>query len=278
MIRRSRLYVPGNNPKMIQTSKTFKTDVLHLDLEDSVPLPDKIAARMLVGEALRFLDFRSEVSVRINHFPVGERDLEEIVCPQLTSILYPKTETSQDVREVSAFLEKLEKKKGVHPIEIIPVIETARGCINCEEIASSPRVTALTFGAEDFIADINGKRCRESLFYLKSRIVVSAAAAGIQALDTVYPFIDDDEGLQKEAEESKAMGFQGKGAIHPRQLAVINRVFSPSAEEVEWAQKVIEAMKEAEARGMAAASLDGRMVDTPTLKKAQKIMEYGVVP
>ncbi|MBU7023180.1 MAG: CoA ester lyase [Theionarchaea archaeon] len=278
MIRRSRLYIPGNNPKMIQSGKALKPDVTLLDLEDSVPLQDKLAARLLVREAIKFLQFKNEVMVRINHFPMGREDLKEIVIEELDSILYPKTESSQDIREVAELLEDLEKTRSLSKkIEIVPVIETAKGCLRCEEIAFSPRVSAITFGAEDFVADIGGIRTRECLFHLKSTLAVAAAAAGIQALDTVYPFIDNEEGLRKEAEESKAMGFCGKGAIHPLQLNVIHEVFSPSEEEVAWALKVIEAMKEAEAKGRAAAALEGRMIDTPTLKKAHRIMEISEV-
>ncbi|MBU7043832.1 MAG: CoA ester lyase [Theionarchaea archaeon] len=272
MIRRSRLYMPGNNPKMIQSGRMFHSDVLLLDLEDSVPLTDKLAARILVREALEHLTFENEVMVRINHFPLGRRDLKEIVCERLDSILYPKCESVHDIEEVKDVLQKLEKNYAIDKeIEIVAVIETAKGCLHCEEIAHGPRVTALTFGAEDFIADIGGIRSQESLFFLKSMVAISAASAGIQALDTVYPYIDDDEGLKKEAEESKKMGFCGKGAIHPRQLSIINSVFTPSQEEIAWAQKVISVMKEAEEKGMASAALDGRMIDTPTLKKARRI-------
>jgi citrate lyase subunit beta/citryl-CoA lyase len=263
---------------MIQSGKALKPDVTLLDLEDSVPLQDKLAARLLVREAIKFLQFKNEVMVRINHFPMGREDLKEIVCEELDSVLYPKTESSQDIQEVAELLEDLEKAKSLpKKIEIVPVIETAKGCLRCEEIAFSPRVSAITFGAEDFVADMGGTRTRECLFHLKSTLAVAAAAAGIQALDTVYPFIDDEKGLRMEAEESKAMGFCGKGAIHPLQLHVIHEVFSPSKEEVTWALKVIEAMKEAEERGRAAAALEGRMIDTPTLKKAHRIMEISEV-
>lgn len=263
---------------MVQTGRVFKSDVLLLDLEDSVPLTDKLAARLLVREALDSLEFKNEVMVRINHFPMGKEDLSTIVCERLDSILYPKCESPADIEEVVTVLHMLEDHHSLHKnIEVVAVIETGKGCLHCEEIASSPRVTAITFGAEDFIADIGGTRSWESLYYLKSMVAISAAAAGIQALDTVYPYIDDDEGLRKEAEESKKMGFCGKGAIHPRQLSIINEVFSPSSQEVEWAQKVISAMKEAGEKGMASASLDGRMIDTPTLKKARQIMEIAEV-
>jgi citrate lyase subunit beta/citryl-CoA lyase len=263
---------------MIQSGRVFESDVLLMDLEDSVPLADKLAARILVHEALESLQFSNEVMVRINHFPLGEKDLQEIVCPQLDSILYPKCESTQDIKEVADVLHELETQHNLDKeIEIVAVIETGKGSLHCEEIAHSPRVTALTFGAEDFIADIGGIRSRESLFFLKSMVAVSAAAAGIQALDTVYPYLDDDEGLQKEAEESKRMGFCGKGAIHPKQLPIINSVFSPSPEEIAWAQQVISAMQEAEKKGMASASLDGRMIDTPTLKKARRITDIAKV-
>lgn len=280
MIRRSRLYVPGNSPKMIQGARAFHTDVILLDLEDSIPVPDKLAARILVKEALQSLPFDQEIMVRINHFPLGKEDLTQIVCKRLDSILYPKTESVDDIKEVSSFLDDLESKNSLDKtIEIIPVIETAKGCLVCEDVVYGERVTGITFGAEDFIADIGGSRCEESLFYLKSKITVSAAAAGIQALDTVYPFIDDDSGLRKEAETSQNMGFSGKGAIHPRQLSIINEVFTPSSEDIEWAQNVMDALKKAEEKGKAAAALDRRMIDTPTLKKAQRIMEISeVVP
>jgi citrate lyase subunit beta/citryl-CoA lyase len=263
---------------MIQSGRVFESDVLLLDLEDSVPFADKLAARILVREALESLEFTDEVMVRINHFPLGERDLQEIVCQRLDSILYPKCESTRDIEQVVDVLHELEVKNSLEKeIEIVPVIETGKGCLHCEEIAHSPRVTALTLGAEDFIADIGGIRSWESLFFLKSMVTVSAAAAGIQALDTVYPYLDDEEGLRKEAEESKRMGFCGKGAIHPKQLSIINSVFTPSSEEITWAQQVISAMKKAEKKGMASASLNGRMIDTPTLKKARRITEIAEV-
>ena len=276
-LRRSRLFLPGNNPKILQDGGVFEADSVILDLEDAVTVNSKDEARILVKWALRDVDFgNSEVLIRINHPETGffEEDMA-IVSDRVDGIVLPKAESRADVEKVAAFLDAIEKDRGMEKeIVIIPTIESALGVLEAYEIASSPRVAALAFGAEDFTKDIGAERTPEGkdLWYARSAIVTAAKAAGVQALDTVYPNVHDDEGLRRETEASRRMGFDGKSAIHPNQIGIIHDVFTPSAEEIKKALAVMNAIKEAEEKKSGVIALDGRMIDRPVVERAKTVI------
>lgn len=282
-LRRSRLYVPGNNPSMLVNAGVYGADVLTFDLEDSVSPGEKLAARLLVGELLKekTVDFgRSEVTVRINPLstPYGKKDLLEIVCERLEGIYLPKTESEEDVIKLDELLTRLEEEKGleVGRIKIFAIIETARGVLNAYQIASaSKRLEAITIGGEDLTADLGGERTPDgmTLFTARQMILLAARAAGVQALDTVYSDIKDSDGLYQEAVTVRKMGYDGKAAIHPSQIEVIHRAFTPTEEEIEYARRVIEALETAKKEGSGVAALGSKMIDRPIVKRAERILE-----
>lgn len=274
-LRRSRLFLPGNNPKIIQDGGVFEADSIILDLEDSVRLDSKDEARILVKWALREVDFgRSEVLIRVNspETEFFEADMA-IISERVDGVVLPKAESRGDIERVSSFLDSIDKGMD-KDIVIIPTIESALGVINAYEIASSPRVAALAFGAEDFTRDIGAERSPEGneLWYARSAIVTAAKAAGVQALDTVYPDVRDSEGLRRETEMIKRIGFDGKSAIHPNQLEIIHDVFTPSLEEVKNAHDILVAIAEAEEKKSGVIALNGRMIDRPVVERAKRVI------
>ena len=275
-LRRSRLFIPGNNPRMIQTAKVFRPDLIILDLEDAVGPDNKDEARILVKNSLRHVDFGdSEVSIRVN--PLGEGGEEDIgiINERVSTIVMPKVESAKDVEEMANALQGVEDQMDrLGEIEIIATIESAQGILNAPEIARAPRVTALAFGAEDYTKDIGGERTKEGYetLFARSMIVAAAKAAGIQALDTVYSDVNDLEGLYEDTLRSRRMGFDGRSAIHPSQVDVIHRAYTPSQNEIEWAKQVIEALEEGKKAGTGAVSLNGKMIDRPVAKRAERII------
>lgn len=276
-LRRSRLFLPGNNPKIIQDGGVFEADAIILDLEDSVGLDSKDEARILVKWALREVDFgRSEVLIRINHPESGffEEDMA-IISERVDGVVLPKAESRGDIERLISSLDRIEADKGIDKeIVIIPTIESALGVINAYEIALSPRVAALAFGAEDFTRDIGAERSPKGneLWYARSAIVTAAKAAGVQALDTVYPDVRDSEGLRRETEMIKRMGFDGKSAIHPNQIGIIHDVFTPSMEEIKSAHDILDAIAEAEEKKSGVIALNGRMIDRPVVERAKRVI------
>ncbi|MFO8051672.1 MAG: CoA ester lyase [Thermoplasmatota archaeon] len=280
-LRRSRLYVPGNNPKMIPPAGLYGADVISLDLEDSVGPDFKIDARMLVSEALKVVDFGQnvEVTVRINPVdtPWGKWDIKQIVCERLDGIYIPKVETSEDVILVDELVTDMEEKKGldIGRIKIFATMETAKGILNAPEIAScSKRLEGITIGAEDLTADLGGERSADGLAIHTARqmVVLSAKAAGIQAIDTVYSDFKDMDGLRKETLMIKKMGFDGKACIHPTQIEIIHECFNPTREEIDYSVKVKNAIKEAKEKGSGVIALGRKMIDRPIVIRAEKIL------
>ena len=280
-LRRSRLYVPGNNPKMIPPAGLYGADVISLDLEDAVGPDFKIDARMLVSEALKVVDFgpNVEVTVRINPIetPWGKWDIKQIVCERLDGIYIPKVESREDVIRVDELVTGMEEKKGldIGRIKLFATMETARGILNAYEIAKcSKRLEGITIGGEDLTADLGGIRSSEGLAIHTSRqlIVLAAKAAGIQAIDTVYSDFKDMDGLRKETETVKIMGYDGKACIHPSQIEVIHDAFNPSQEEIEYSVKVKHAIGEAKTKGSGVIALGKKMIDRPIVLRAEKIL------
>ncbi|MEA2053928.1 MAG: aldolase/citrate lyase family protein [Candidatus Thermoplasmatota archaeon] len=267
--RRSRMYIPGNNPRMINSAGVYGCDCLILDLEDSVAVGQKEDARYLVKNALKYVDFEnSELWVRVNK-ETAKDDISVIKYGSPHGICLPKVKGKEDV----VILDNILEEEGLDA-KIMPIVETAKGVENISEIAGAgDNVVAIAFGAEDFTSDMGGKRTWDSLFYARCRIVTSARAHGVQALDTIYPDVENMMGLKEETMKIVEMGFDGKGVIHPNQIKIIHECFMPSDEEVEKAKKIIEAVEEAHARGLGTASLNGRMIDLPVEKRARRILE-----
>jgi citrate lyase subunit beta/citryl-CoA lyase len=276
-LRRSRLYLPGNEPKYFINAGLHAPDAIILDLEDSVHFAEKDAARLLVRNALRAVDFgAAERMVRINQLPLGLADVEEIV-PQLPDlILIPKVELPQQVSDIAERIDAICQLGGItRPIWLMPILESALGIENASAIATaSERVVALTIGLEDFTADIGVAKTpggAESL-YARMRVVNAAHAAKLQAIDSVYGDVADTDGLLRWGEASRAMGFEGMGCIHPTQIEIIHRAFAPTASELEKAMRIVAAYQEAQARGLGVVSLGSKMIDAPVVQRALKLV------
>ena len=273
-LRRSRIYLPGNRPRMIQKGPHLGADAVILDLEDSVSPEEKDAARILVARAIETLNFgASEVMVRINPIHAGGlADLPVILAAGPDAIVVPKCERRDDVLAVEAAINENPPAK---PVAILPMIETAMGILNVYEVASaSPMVDAVTFGGEDFTQDIGATRTKEGkeIFWGRSMLVIAAKAAGVQALDTVFSDLKDEEGLRRDTREIKEMGFDGRAAVHPAQIEIIHDVFTPSQEEIQHALNVIRASEKARQEGSGVAVVKGKMIDKPIIQRAEKIM------
>ena len=277
-LRRSRLYLPGSEPKYFINAALHAPDAVILDLEDSVHRADKDAARILVRNALRAVDFgRCERMVRINQLPLGLEDLAEVVGESPDLILIPKVERAEQVAEVDRMTGEIKARNGiVRPIWIMPILESASGIENATAIATtSENVVALTIGLEDYTADLGVVKTaegRESQ-YARSRLVNAARAAGVQAIDSVYSDVADMDGLRRWGEAARALGFEGMGCIHPGQIRVIHEAFAPTPAEIEKAQKIVAAFEEAQGKGLAVVSLGSKMIDPPVVQRALKLVE-----
>ncbi|MBQ9838239.1 MAG: CoA ester lyase [Oscillospiraceae bacterium] len=280
-MRRSMLFLPGNNPNMLINGNCLGSDAVIFDLEDAVSPAEKDAARILVRNTMRYMDFRGcEIIVRINSIdtPYWKQDLDAIMPEKPALILLPKTGTAQDALEADAYMTQVEQKLGFAPntVGLMPLIETAMGVENAFAIASSTkRIQALFLGAEDLTADLQCKRTKEGkeIEYARTRLVVAARAAGVDVYDTPFTDVNDDEGIVKDAEYAKALGFTGKSSISPRHVEVINSVFSPTQKDVDYAYEVMEAIALAKAQGKGAIALHGKMIDAPIVTRAQRTID-----
>jgi citrate lyase subunit beta / citryl-CoA lyase len=277
-LRRSRLYLPGSEPKYYINAALHLPDAVILDLEDSVHRDEKDAARLLVRNTLRAVDFGScERMVRINQLPLGLEDLAEVVNESPDLILMPKVEDPQHVAEVDRMIGELKARHGIiRPIWIMPILETALGIENALAIAAaSENVAALTIGLEDYTADLGVAKTaegRESQ-YARARVVNAARAAGVQAIDSVFGDVADLDGLRRCGQASRAMGFEGMGCVHPGQIRVVHEAFAPGAAEIDKAQKIVAAFEEAQKKGIAVVSLGSKMIDPPVVQRALKLVE-----
>ena len=275
--RRSRLYLPGSQPKFMLNAGIHKPDGIILDLEDSVSPVEKPSARLIVRNALRVLDFfGAERMVRINQGEAGRNDLTAIVPQPVDLVLLPKVETAGQVREVDEHIARLGKATGrKEPVWLMPIIESARGVLNALDIAqASPNIVALAIGLEDYAADLGVERTAEGSesAFARNMVVNAARAAGVQAIASVFSDVADMDGLLAAAGDAKAMGFEGMGAIHPRQIDAIHDAFAPSDPEIENARAVVLAFDEAEAQGLGVVSLGSKMIDPPVVKRAQRTL------
>jgi len=276
-VRRSRLYVPGSEPKYFINAALHGADAVILDLEDSVHPNEKDAARLLVRNALRAVDFlECERMVRINQLPLGLEDLGEIVPESPDLILIPKVETPVQVVNAAQRIERIQADYGMsRPIWLMPILESALGIENALAITqASNQIVALTIGLEDYTADLGVVKTStgaESL-YARQRVVNAAHAAGVQAIDSVFGDVGDMEGLRAWGLNSRALGFEGMGCVHPLQIAVIHEAFAPTAVEIEKAQKIVGAYNEAQEKGLGVVSLGSKMIDPPVVNRALKLM------
>lgn len=277
---RTFLYAPGNRPKLVQKVGTVGADAAILDLEDAVPIAEKEATRPQVREAL--VSFQTTPAwVRVNSLSTGltRADLEAVVCPSLSGVVLPKAESAQDVIQVDRMIACLENERGVAPgsIEMFVIVETALGVVRAFEIASScPRLTRVAFGSIDYALDVGIDLTKDGteVQYPRAHVALAAHAAGIQPVDVVYADIQDGDGLRDDTLVGKRLGYQGKMIIHPNQVGPVNEIYSPTDDEVERAKRLIEAFAEAEAQGVAAISFEGKMVDYPVVKKAQRTVAF----
>ncbi|MEM2960935.1 MAG: CoA ester lyase [Candidatus Bathyarchaeia archaeon] len=279
---RSMLFVPANNWRLIQSAKEEKPDAVILDLEDSVPIDEKETARWLINDAVKLLkEVGHTVIVRVNGLATSltKTDLEFALEEGVDAVMLPKSESKEEISKLESLIENEENKKGLGKIRIIPLIESAKGIFNADEIvSSSKRISAVGFGAADYLRDFGRSYFSVSsdqieLLYPRSRLSVAARVAGIPAIDT--PFLGlliDREGLIRESKIALSLGFRGKMCIHPMHIEFINQVFSPSERDVDTAKKIIKAYEEAKARGLGATSVEGRMIDEVTYKMAMETL------
>lgn len=277
---RSMLYIPGNAPGMIQNAAIFGADMVMIDLEDAVALVEKDAARDIASGFLRHYDFGDlPVIVRINgaDTPFFEADLEAIVPLRPFAVRLPKCQDPSDVFAADARMTEIERRADL-PAGTVPIhamLESARGIENAYAIATaSPRVKALTLGGQDLTADMGIQKTRDGweFFYARSRVVMAAKAAGIDAFDTVWTDFNDPEGLFRESRQIVEMGFTGKAAIHPSQVETIHRAFRPDAKEVRKAERIVAAAEEADRQGRGVVAVDGKMVDGPIIVRARHLI------
>ncbi len=278
-LRRSRLYLPGNEPKFFLNAGLHKPDAVILDLEDSVAAAEKDAGRLVVRNALRQVDFyAAERMVRINPLPMGLDDLEAIIPHNVHVVLIPKCESADTIREVEGKIADIRRDRDdcrSGEVFLMPIVETALGIVKAYEIASaSPNVIALTIGLEDYTADLGAPRTAEGResFWARCAVVNAARAAGVAPIDSVFSDVGDMDRLRKNALESKNLGFEGMGCIHPRQIPVVHEAFAPTGAELEKAKRIVAAFEEAESKGSGVVSLGSKMIDPPVVKRALRIV------
>ncbi|SUY48216.1 citrate lyase subunit beta [Clostridium putrefaciens] len=279
-LRRTMLFMPGNNPGMLQNAAILGADSIILDLEDAVSITEKDSARILVREAIKNVDYSSvEVVVRINPLDTkfGHLDLEVIARTKPDSIMVPKADENE-IREAHEMLNKIEEEEGFEKgsIKIIPLIETAFGLETVYNVINaSNRVVAILLGGEDFTSDLGIKRTKEGeeIFYARNRVATVCRAFKIDSIDTPFTDTNDFEGLEKDTFKAKSLGLTGKSAINPRQIDSIHSIFAPTKEEINHALRVLKAMEQAEKEGKGVFSLDGKMIDAPIINRATKTVD-----
>jgi citrate lyase subunit beta/citryl-CoA lyase len=261
--------------------RIHEPDAVILDLEDSVPPPDKAAALILVRNALRGHDLgRCERMVRINQLPRGLDEIDPLVRAGVNLILVPKCESAEEVRAVDQCIDKaLESSGATRDVWLMPIVETCQGMFKAHEIArASKRIVALTYGLEDYMADLGGTKTpagTESL-WARSQVVNAAKAAGVQAIDTVFADVSDMQALAASCLAARELGFEGKGCIHPRQIAVVHQAFSPTPAEVEKARRIVAAFREAQKQGRNVVSVGSKMIDPPVVERALQTIDMAV--
>jgi citrate lyase beta subunit len=272
--------MPGDSRRKVEKSTQLPADSIVLDLEDAVAPDNKATARQITRESLANLDFGPrERLVRVNAWPSGhlQADVTETIAGRPDGYIIPKVDSAEDLRAARDFIAAQAVRTGLDPaaIALLAIVETAKGVMNLREIAQlGAPLQALIFGADDLAADIGALRTPSSLevLYARSAVVIAAAANGLQPIDIVFFDLNDLTGLEEECRFGRQLGYIGKMVIHPRQLEVVNRAFSPTAEEIARAHRILQAAQEHAAGGLGAFALDGRMVDGPIIKQAERVI------
>ena len=279
---RSWMFVPGNRERFITKAQSSNADAVLLDIEDGVLPADKPEARRMIAAALRqdWTGPRRYVRVNARSTPWLEPDLDAVIGPGIEGICLTKVVNPQDIHELAARLAVLERRQGLAAgaVRILAAVESARGLLNAAAIADAdPRVVGLMFGAEDYALDLGlgARREREAaeLIYARSCIVNAAAAANVLSIDGVFPNLDDPDGLLADVQQARRLGFTSKSTFNPRQIDIINQVFSPQPDEIAYARKIAAGFREAEARGDASVAVGGQLVDRPIVLRALRILE-----
>lgn len=278
-LRRTMMFVPGANAGMLRDAPLYGADSIMFDLEDSVSLKEKDTSRALVHFALKTFDYSNvETVVRVNGLDTcGALDIEAVVSAGVDVIRLPKTETAQDIFDVEAEIERVEREYGleVGSTGMMAAIESAEGVLNAREIAkASDRLIGIALGAEDYVTNMKTRRYPDGqeLFFARSMILHAARAAGIAALDTVYSDVNNTEGFQDEVRLIKQLGFDGKSVINPRQIPLVNEIYTPTEKEIDNAKQVIWAIREAESKGSGVIALNGKMIDKPIVERAERVI------
>lgn len=276
MVRRSLLYCPGDEREMMENAVELAADTVIFDLEDAVAPAARTEARRAVRESIDALaDSSPSISVRINPFDRGgPQDVDAVVRDGETlpdSVVLPEAESAETVAELTDHLRDV----GAESVDVIPLVETAAGLVAAEEIAAAPGVVAVAYGDQDYTADVGATVTDEKTesLYARQRIVAAAGAATVDALDTVYTNIDDADGLRKQTEMAMSFGFDGKMAVHPSQVDIINEAFTPDPTEIEWAKAVVEGQERASKAETGVFTVDGQMIDPPLVERAETILE-----
>lgn len=278
-LRRTMMFVPGANAAMLRDAPLYGADSIMFDLEDSVSLKEKDTSRALVHFALKTFDYSQvETVVRVNGLDTcGALDVEAVVLAGVDVVRLPKTETAQDIIDVEAVIEKVERDNGIEigRTKMMAAIESAEGVLNAPAIAkASQRLIGIALGAEDYVTNMKTRRYPDGqeLFFARSMILHAARAAGIAAIDTVYSDVNNPEGFQNEVRLIKQLGFDGKSVINPRQIPLVNEIYTPTEKEIQNAKEVVWAIREAESKGSGVISLKGKMVDKPIVERAERVI------
>jgi citrate lyase subunit beta/citryl-CoA lyase len=279
-LRRTMLFMPGNNPGMLQNAGILGADSIILDLEDAVSLTEKDSARILVREAIKNIDYDNvEVVVRINPFTTeyAQKDIDVIARVKPDALMIPKA-TEEELIAINEILTKIEMQEGFEKgaIKLFVIVETAYGVENVYNIIKScDRIVGILLGGEDLTSDLGIKRTKEGeeIFYARNKVAIACKAMKVDSIDTPFTDTNDFEGLEKDTRKAKSLGITGKAAINPRQIDTIHSVYAPTVEEIKYAKRVLEAMEEAEAEGKGVFSLDGKMIDAPVINRAKNTVE-----
>ena len=279
--RRAILYMPGDDRRKIEKATTLGVDSICMDMEDGVAANKKAEARAVIAQAMMDLDFgTSERCIRINSTGSGleKLDLAAALVTRPDAIVVPKIETAEQVKWVSEHIEtyELSSNSKIGGIRLLVGVETAKGILNLKEIAGADkRLEAIIFGGEDFAASIGAVRTKSAseLLYARQATVTACAANDLQAIDIVFIDFKDNEGLRVEAAQGAGFGFSGKQIIHPNQVSAVQEAFTPSDSAIEYAQRIVESFESSQKEGRGAYALDGKMIDMPLLKNAQKVLD-----
>lgn len=283
-LRRTMLFMPGNNPGMLQNAGILGADSIILDLEDAVSLTEKDSARILVREAIKNVDYSDvEVVVRVNPLTTeyAREDIDVIARVKPDALMIPKA-TEEELIEINSMLDKIEEEESFEreSIKLIPLVESAYGVENVYNIIkASKRIVGILLGGEDLTSDLGIKRTKEGeeIFYARNKVAVACKAMKVDAIDTPFTDTNDFEGLEKDTRKAKSLGMTGKASINPRQIDTIHSVYAPTKEEIRHAERVLEAMEEAKREGKGVFSLDGKMVDAPIINRAKTTIDLAKV-